>query len=150
MLKGFRDFILRGNVVDLAVAVVIGAAFGAIVNSLVTDLINPAIAAIVHKPDFSSLVLIVHTHDCVVSADPKAANACAQIKYGNFLNAAISFLLIAGSIYFFVVLPLNTLLKKFHPAKAEPPKTRPCPQCLSDIPIAATRCAHCAEPVPAV
>lgn len=135
MLKGFRDFILRGNVVDLAVAVVIGAAFGAIVNSLVTDLINPAIAAIVHKPDFSYLVLDVNG---------------GKIKYGNFLNAAIQFLLVAASVYFFVVLPLNALLKKFRPAQAEPPKTRPCPQCLSDIPLAATRCSHCAQPVPAV
>jgi len=150
MLKGFRDFILRGNVVDLAVAVVIGAAFGAIVNSLVADLLTPVISAIIHKPDFSYLSLTVHSYGCVVTNDPKAANACAEIKYGKFLNAAISFLLVAASVYFFVVLPLNALLKKFHPAKAEPPKTRPCPQCLSDIPIAATRCAHCAEPVPAV
>jgi large conductance mechanosensitive channel len=135
MLKGFRDFILRGNVVDLAVAVVIGAAFSAIVNSLVSDLINPAIAAIVHKPDFSYLVWQVHG---------------GKIKYGNFLNAAIQFLLVASSVYFFVVLPLNALLKRFHPAQAEPPKTRPCPQCLSDIPLAATRCSHCAQPVSAV
>ena len=135
MLKGFRDFILRGNVVDLAVAVVIGAAFGAIVNSLVTDLINPAIAAIVHKPDFSYLVLDVNG---------------GKIKYGNFLNAAIQFVLIASAVYFFVVLPLNALLKRFNPAKAEPPKTRPCPECLSDIPLAAKRCGHCAQPVPAV
>jgi large conductance mechanosensitive channel len=134
MLKGFRDFILRGNVVDLAVAVVIGVAFGAIVNSLVSDLINPSIAAIVHKPDFSYLVLDVNG---------------GKIKYGNFLNALIQFLLVAFAVYFFVVLPLNTLLKKFHPAKAEPPKTRPCPECLSDIPIGATRCSHCAQPVPA-
>lgn len=132
MLKGFRDFILRGNVVDLAVAVVIGAAFGAIVNSLVSDLINPAIAAIVHKPDFSYLVLEVHG---------------GKIKYGNFLNAAIQFMLVASAVYFFVVLPLNALLKKFNPAKAEPPKTKACPECLSDIPIAAKRCAHCAQPV---
>jgi large conductance mechanosensitive channel len=132
MLKGFRDFILRGNVVDLAVAVVIGAAFGAIVNSLVSDLINPAIAAIVHKPDFSYLVLDIHG---------------GKIKYGNFLNAAIQFLLVASAVYFFVVLPLNALLKKFNPAKAEPPKTKACPECLSDIPIAAKRCAHCAQPV---
>ena len=135
MLKGFRDFILRGNVVDLAVAVVIGAAFGAIVNSLVSDLINPAIAAIVHKPDFSYLVLDING---------------GKIKYGNFLNAAIQFLLVAFAVYFFVVLPLNALLKKFHPAKAEPPKTRPCPECLSDVPIAAKRCSHCAQPLPAV
>ncbi len=135
MLKGFRDFILRGNVVDLAVAVVIGAAFSAIVNSLVTDLINPAISAIVNKPDFSYLVLQVHG---------------GKIKYGNFLNALIQFLLVASAVYFFVVLPLNSLLKKFKPVAAEPPKTRPCPQCLSDIPLAATRCSHCAQPVPAV
>jgi large conductance mechanosensitive channel len=132
MLKGFRDFILRGNVVDLAVAVVIGAAFGAIVNSLVTDLINPSIAAIVNKPDFSYLILNVHG---------------GKIKYGNFLNALIQFLLVAAAVYFFVVLPLNALLKKFNPAKAEPPKTKPCPECLSDIPLAARRCAHCAQPV---
>lgn len=132
MLKGFRDFILRGNVVDLAVAVVIGAAFGAIVNSLVTDLINPSIAAIVNKPDFSYLILNVHG---------------GKIKYGNFLNALIQFLLVAAAVYFFVVLPLNALLKRFNPAKAEPPKTKPCPECLSDIPLAARRCSHCAQPV---
>ena len=135
MLKGFRDFILRGNVVDLAVAVVIGAAFSAIVNSLVSDLINPMIAAIVHKPNFSYLVWSVNG---------------GKITYGNFINALIQFLLVAFAVYFFVVVPLNALLKKFHPAKAEPPKTRPCPQCLSDIPIAATRCSHCAQPVAAV
>jgi large conductance mechanosensitive channel len=135
MLKGFRDFILRGNVVDLAVAVVIGAAFSSIVNSLVSDLINPLIAAIVHKPNFSYLVWNVNG---------------GKITYGNFINALIQFLLVAFAVYFFVVLPLNALLKKFHPAKAEPPKTRPCPQCLSDIPVAATRCSHCAQPVPAV
>jgi large conductance mechanosensitive channel len=134
MLKGFRDFILRGNVVDLAVAVVIGAAFGAVVNSLVSDLINPAIAAIVHKPNFSYLVLQVHG---------------GKITYGNFINAIIQFLIITAAIYFFVVMPLNALLKKFNPAKAEPPKTKPCPQCLSDIPVAATRCAHCTQPVAA-
>src|ERR1700733_5436527 len=134
MLKGFRDFILRGNVVDLAVAVVIGAAFGAIVNSLVSDLINPAISAIVQKPDFSYLVWNVHG---------------GKIKYGNFLNATIQFLLVASAVYFFVVLPLNALLKKFNPAKAEPPKTKACPECLSDIPVAAKRCSQCAQHVAA-
>lgn len=134
MLKGFRDFVLRGNVVDLAVAVVIGAAFGAVINSLVSDLINPAIAALVHKPNFSYLVWQVNG---------------GKITYGNFINAVIQFLIIAAAIYFFVVMPLNALLKKFNPAKAEPPKTKPCPQCLSDIPIAATRCAHCTQPVAA-
>ncbi|HEX4022571.1 MAG TPA: large conductance mechanosensitive channel protein MscL [Acidobacteriaceae bacterium] len=133
MLKGFRDFILRGNVVDLAVAVVIGAAFTSIVNSLVADIINPLIAAIVKKPDFSFLVL--HLHGGV-------------IKYGNFLNAVIAFLIIAFAIYFGVVLPLNKLLARLK--KNEPvaePTTKACPQCLSNIPIAATRCAFCTQAV---
>ncbi len=132
MLKGFRDFILRGNVVDLAVAVVIGGAFGTIVTSLVKDIITPLIAAIVQKPDFSYLVLKIHG---------------ANITYGNFLNAAISFLLIAASIYFLVVLPLNTFTAKMHP-HAAPPATKACPECLSDIPAAAKRCSHCGQPVP--
>lgn len=134
MLKGFRDFVLRGNVVDLAVAVVIGAAFSGIINSLVSDIINPLISAIVGKPNFSYLVAQING---------------GKITYGNFINAVIQFLIIAAALYFFVVMPLQRLLKKFNPAKAEPPKTKPCPQCLSDIPIAATRCAHCTQPVPA-
>jgi large conductance mechanosensitive channel len=133
MLKGFRDFVLRGNVLDLAVAVVIGAAFGAIVNSLVKDLITPLIAAIVKKPDFSYLVLNLNG---------------AHITYGNFLNALISFLLIAASVYFLVVLPINTMLSRMHVLKP-PPATRQCPECLSDIPPAAKRCSHCGQPVPA-
>ena len=132
MLKGFRDFILRGNVVDLAVAVVIGAAFSAIINSLVSDIINPLIAAVVEKPDFSYLVLTVHG---------------GKIKYGNFLNAVIQFLLVAAAIYFFVVLPLGKLLAKFKPVPPAPPAMRPCPECLSDIPAAAHRCSHCGQPV---
>jgi large conductance mechanosensitive channel len=130
MLKGFREFILRGNVVDLAVAVVIGAAFTSIVNSLVKDIINPLIAAIFNKPDFSYLVLEING---------------GKITYGNFLNQLISFLLIAASVYFFFVLPINKLMARFFPAKAEPPKTRPCPQCLSDIPLDAKRCSHCTQ-----
>ena len=130
MLKGFRDFILRGNVVDLAVAVVIGGAFGAIVNALVADVINPLIAAIVSKPDFSFLTL--HLHGGV-------------IKYGDFLNALISFLIIAATIYFLVVLPINTLLNKFRPKLVPAPTTKPCPECLSDIPLAAKRCSQCAQ-----
>jgi large conductance mechanosensitive channel len=133
MLKGFRDFILRGNVIDLAVAVVIGAAFGAIVNSFVADIINPLIAAIVHKPDFSSLILDVNG---------------GKIKYGNFLNATIQFLLIASVIYFFVVTPLNKLMARMKPAEvAAPVTTKACPECLSEIPLAACRCAHCGQPV---
>jgi len=130
MLKGFRDFILRGNVVDLAVAVVIGVAFTAIVNALVADIINPLISAVVRKPDFSFLLLHVHG---------------GVIKYGDFLNALISFLIIAATVYFMVVLPVNTLLNRFRPKVVAPPTTKPCPQCLSDIPVAATRCSHCTQ-----
>jgi large conductance mechanosensitive channel len=132
MFKGFRDFVLRGNVIDLAVAVVIGAAFTVIVGSLVKDIITPLIAAIFKKPDFSSLVLIVHG---------------GHIMYGNFLNATINFLIVAGAMYFFVVLPMNTLMKRFHKPPTPAPTTRPCPECLSEIPLAATRCSHCAQPV---
>ncbi len=133
MLKGFRDFILRGNVVDLAVAVVVGAAFGAIVTALVADIITPLIGAVAHKPDFSYLVLEING---------------SKIKFGDFLNALISFLLIAASVYFLVVVPLNTLLNKFKkPVPAAPPTTKACPECLSDIPAAAKRCSHCTQPV---
>ena len=134
MLKGFRDFILRGNVVDLAVAVVIGAAFTGIVGSLVKDIITPFIAAIFKQPDFSSLVLTVHG---------------GKITYGNFLNQVINFFLVASAMYFFVVLPLNTLLKRLH-HNTPAPTTRTCPECLSEVPLAASRCSHCAQPIPAV
>jgi large conductance mechanosensitive channel len=134
MLKGFRDFVLRGNVVDLAVAVVIGAAFTHVINSLVSDIINPLISAIVGQPNFSYLVATVNG---------------GKITYGNFVNAVIQFIIIAAAIYFFMVVPVQKLLKKFQPQKAEPPKTRPCPQCLSDIPIAATRCSQCGQLVTA-
>src|ERR1700691_884667 len=132
MLKGFRDFILRGNVVDLAVAVIIGAAFTTIVNSMVKNLINPLIAAVVHKPDFSSIFFTLHG---------------GKFMLGNFLNDVIAFVLIAGTVYFLFVLPINALLKKFHPAIPASPVTRPCPECLADIPLAAKRCSHCAQPV---
>ena len=130
MLKGFRDFILRGNVIDLAVAVIIGAAFSAITNSLVTDIFNPLLAAVVGKPDFSALTLTVHG---------------GVIKYGDFLNALISFLLMAAVVYFFIVLPMQKLLARLNGPAAV--TTRPCPQCLSEIPLAATRCKFCAQPV---
>ncbi len=131
MLKGFRDFILRGNVVDLAIAVVIGAAFTGIVNSLVGDVINPLIAAIFHKPDFSHLVMNVHG---------------GVVKYGNFLNAVIAFLIVASVIYFGVVLPVSKLLARFQkPVPVTPPATKTCPECLSDIPAAAKRCSHCTQ-----
>jgi large conductance mechanosensitive channel len=130
MLKGFRNFILRGNVVDLAVAFVIGAAFTAIVTALVTDIINPLIAATVGKPDFSYLIANVHG---------------GVVKYGLFVNAVIYFVIVCAAMYFGVVMPLERLVSRFKaPA---PPSTRPCPQCLSDIPLAATRCSHCTQQV---
>ena len=131
MLKGFRDFVLRGNVVDLAVAVVIGAAFTGIVNSLVKDIINPLIAATVGQPNFSHLVAHVHG---------------GALTYGNFLNAVISFLIVAAVIYFGVVLPVSRLMARFHKAPPSvPPATKTCPECLSDIPAAAKRCSHCTQ-----
>ena len=131
MLKGFRDFILRGNVVDLAVAVIIGAAFNAIVTSLVGDVLNPLIAAVIGKPDFSSVILHIGS---------------GAIKIGNFLNAIVSFLIVAATVYFLIVLPLNHLMARLKkPEEAAAPTTKACPECLSDIPLAAKRCAHCAQ-----
>lgn len=136
MIKGFRDFILRGNVVDLAIAVVMGTAFNALVTQFVTSIITPLISATVGKPNF---------HNFVVQANG------AVFTVGDLINAIISFLLIAIAVYFFLVLPVNALLNKFKkPMPAKPPATRPCPECLSDIPVAARRCSHCAQPVPAV
>jgi len=133
VLKGFRDFILRGNVMDLAIAVIIGGAFGAIVNSMVKDIITPLIAAAGGKPNFEALVLEV---------------GGGKVMYGNFLNATITFLIIAFVVYFGMVLPVNTLMNKFKkPVPAVPPSTKACPECLSDIPLAARRCSHCAQPV---
>src|SRR5579864_605911 len=129
MLKGFKEFLLRGNVVDLAVAVVIGGAFGAIVTALVKDLLTPLIAALVGKPDFSALIFTINN---------------SKFLYGDFLNAVVGFVLIAAAIYFFIVLPVNAInarLKK--PAPPAPPATKECPECLSAIPIGARRCAHC-------
>ncbi len=131
MLKGFRDFILRGNVVDLAVAVMIGAAFNAIVASLSKDVIGQVIAAIAGKPDFSNVNVNLRG---------------TPIHIGNFLNATISFLITASIVYFCIVLPVQYLLKRIN-GPAPDPTTRPCAQCLSDIPLAAKRCRYCAEPV---
>lgn len=131
MLKGFRDFILRGNVMDLAVAVIIGAAFTAIVTALTADIINPLLGAFIGKPSFD---WVVDVHG-------------GKVLLGAFVNAIINFLILAGVIYFFLVAPTQYLLKKFNPTKAEPPSTKACPQCLGDIPIAATRCKYCTQPV---
>jgi len=129
MLKGFRDFILRGNVLDLAIGVIMGVAFGAVVTSLVKDVITPIIGMIFGKPDFSN----IHYE---------------TIMIGNFLNAVISFLLVAIAVYFFIVLPANKLMARFKgPVPETPVTTKACPECLSEIPMAARRCAHCAQPV---
>ena len=128
-MKGFKQFILRGNVLDLAVAVVIGAAFGAVVTALVKDLITPLIAAIVGKPDFSAF---------------KATVNGAEITYGVFLNALISFLLVAAAVYFFMVAPMNAWkVRAARSAVPADPTTKKCPECLSEIPIGAKRCAFC-------
>jgi large conductance mechanosensitive channel len=133
MLKGFRDFILRGNVVDLAVAVIIGSAFNAIVTSLVKDILTQLIAAVAGKTDFSAVVFYLRG---------------TPIQIGNFLNATISFLIMASVVYFGVVLPLNALLARVKKTAPETPiSTKTCPECLSEIPLAARRCAHCAQPV---
>jgi large conductance mechanosensitive channel len=129
MLHDFKQFILRGNVVDLAVAVVIGAAFGAIVTSLVKDLITPLIAAIGGKPDFSNLYFTLHG---------------SKFMYGDFINAIISFLILATVIFFLIVQPLNKLMSRLDPAEdVEAPAERQCPECLSAIPAAAKRCKFC-------
>ncbi len=134
MLKGFKQFMLRGNVLDLAVAVVIGGAFGAVVTALVKDLINPLIAAIVGKPDFSAIAFTINA---------------SKFMIGDFLNALVSFLLIGAAVYFFVVLPVNTLVARMRRGEAPPdPTTKKCPECLSEVPIAARRCAFCTTALP--
>ncbi|GAC1433897.1 MAG: large conductance mechanosensitive channel protein MscL [Chloroflexota bacterium] len=126
--REFRDFILRGNVVDLAIAVVIGAAFGTIVTAFVKDLITPLIAAIGGKPDFSALYFTINN---------------SRFLLGDFINAVISFLIIAAVIFFFVVKPVNSLMARFRPSPAEPAPTATCIYCKSSIPVDATRCAFC-------
>jgi len=133
MFKGFRQFIMRGNVIDLAVAVVIGAAFGAVVSSFVTNILTPFIAAIVGKPDFSAFNLTVNG---------------AVISYGIFLNALISFVLVAAAVYFFMVAPMNAWKARAARNAIPPdPTSKKCPECLSDIPIGARRCAFCTSVV---
>ena len=132
MVREFRDFILRGNVVDLAVAVVIGAAFGAVVASLVENLITPLIGAIGGEPDFSELSFTING---------------SKFGYGEFLNALISFLLIAAVVFFLIVKPLNKLMERLMPGKPVDNPTRACPECVSDIPVQARRCAFCTAEV---
>lgn len=128
-MKGFKQFMMRGNVLDLAVAVVMGAAFGAVVTALVKDLITPIIAAIVGKPDFSAIKFTANGSEFLI---------------GDFINAVVSFILIGAAVYFFVVLPVNKLLARMRRGEAPPdPTTKKCPECLSEVPIAARRCAFC-------
>ena len=132
-MKGFKQFIMRGNVLDLAVAVVMGGAFGAVVAALVKDLVTPLIAAIVGKPDFSAIQFELNG---------------SKFLLGDFVNAIVSFLLISAAVYFFVILPMNTLMARLRRGEAPPdPTTKECPECLSTIPIAARRCAFCTTPL---
>ncbi len=135
MLSGFKQFILRGNVVDMAVGVVVGAAFATVVGAFSKDLLTPLIAALVGKPDFSAIAFTIHG---------------SVFALGDFLNALISFLLVAAAVYFFVVTPVNLLTERMRkaPVPADP-TTKKCPECRSEIPIDARRCAHCAQPVSA-
>jgi len=133
MIKGLKQFLLRGNVLDLAVAVVIGAAFGAVVTALVKDLLTPLIAAIVGKPDFSAITFDVNG---------------SKFLIGDFINAVVSFVLIGSAVYFFVVVPMNALTARMRRGEAPPdPTTKKCPECLSEVPIAARRCAFCTSDV---
>jgi large conductance mechanosensitive channel len=135
MLRGFKAFLLRGNVVDLAVAVVIGVAFTAVVTAFVKDLITPLIAALFGKPDFSSIYFTINN---------------SKFLFGDFFNAIIAFLIVAAVIYYFVVLPINALIERSHRhEKPADPTTKKCTECLSEIPIDAKRCAFCTQPQPA-
>jgi large conductance mechanosensitive channel len=131
-MKGFSQFLLRGNVVDMAVGVVVGAAFGAVVAALVKDLLTPLIAAIVGRPDFSAFSLTLHG---------------SRFLYGDFINAVVSFVIVAAVVYYFIVLPMNALVTRVRREPPADPTTRQCPECLSEIPIKARRCAHCTAAV---
>ena len=134
MLKDFKAFLIRGNMVDLAVAVIIGIAFGLVISSLVKDLITPLIAAIGGKPNFANLSFTVNH---------------STFAYGDFINAVLSFLIVAAAVFFFAVVPLTKLIKRLNllPPEKPAPVTKPCPHCLSDIPETASRCAFCTSEV---
>ncbi|MFZ2621429.1 MAG: large conductance mechanosensitive channel protein MscL [Minisyncoccia bacterium] len=132
MLNEFKVFLLRGNVVDLAVGVVIGAAFGTIVSALVSDLLTPLIATIAKVPDFGSLVFTING---------------SQFMYGHFINALISFILVAGAVFLFVAKPMNMLIERSKKEPPADPTSKKCKECLSEIPIKAKRCSHCAQVV---
>jgi large conductance mechanosensitive channel len=129
MFSGFRQFIMRGNVIDLAVAVVIGGAFGAVVAALVKDLLTPLIGALVGTPDFSALVFTVNG---------------SKFPIGDFINAVVSFLLVAAAVYYAIVVPVNAINARLKRGETPPdPTTKKCPECLSEVPVAARRCAFC-------
>jgi large conductance mechanosensitive channel len=130
VIKGFREFLLRGNVIDLAVAVVVGGAFGAVVSAVVRDLITPLVAAVFGKPSFANLAFTVNG---------------SRFAYGDLLNAVITFLSVAAAVYFLVVVPANALTAR----RRQEATVRPCPQCLTEIPVKATRCKACTAEVPA-
>jgi large conductance mechanosensitive channel len=132
ILNDFRQFLLRGNVVDLAVAVVIGAAFVAVVTALVQDLFTPLIAAIGGKQDFSALDFAINH---------------STFRYGDFINKVFTFVSVAAVVFFFVVVPMNALIARSRREPPADPTTRKCPECLSEIPIDARRCAFCASVV---
>jgi len=133
VLKGFRQFLLRGNVIDLAVAVVIGGAFGAVVTALVKDLLTPLIAAIAGKPDFSTIAFTVNG---------------SRFLPGDFVNTVVAFLFVAAAVYFFIVVPMNAMTARLRRGETPPdPTVKKCPECLSDVPIAARRCAFCTQPL---
>ncbi len=130
MLKEFKQFLLRGNVVDLAVGVVIGAAFGSVVTALVADLLTPFISAIARVPDFSGLFFVIRG---------------SKFMYGHFLNTLISFLLVSAAIFFLVIKPINFLVNRSKKEPPADPTEKKCPECLSEIPINAKRCANCTQ-----
>ena len=133
MLRGFKAFLLRGNVVDLAIAVVIGVAFGAVITAFVKDLITPLIAALGGKPDFASLFFTINK---------------SRFLYGDFFDALIAFVVIAAVIYFFVVMPYTALIERSRKEPPADPTTKKCTECLSEIPKDARRCAFCTSPQP--
>ena len=130
-MDGFKQFVLRGNVVELAVGVVIGAAFGTVVQALVKDLITPLIGAIVKAPDFSGVFFMVNG---------------SKFMVGDFINALIAFVIVAAAVYFFVVVPMNHLIQRMKNRQTPAdPTSKKCTECLSEMPIAAMRCSHCAQ-----
>jgi len=131
-LGGFKQFVLRGNVVDLAVGVVFGAAFSGLVNSIVKDLITPLIAAVFTQPDFSQIVFTING---------------SKFMLGDFLNVFISFIILAAVVYFFIVLPMNALIARSRKEPPPDPTTKKCPQCKSEIPIDASRCKYCTQAI---